>query len=241
MIRFYCPEPYSLTLPESDSGHCVRVLRMVSGDPIEIVDGRGHLYHCTLLDAHPKHATYTIESEEDVPKTWNGSITIAIAPTKSSDRMEWLVEKLTEIGVDRIVPLRCHHSERKGINVERLRKIAVAAMKQSLKARLPEITETTPYPTFLAETPETVQRFIAYCDPSIPRRLLARCIDTQAAETIILIGPEGDFSPEEIRSALDGGWNPVSLGDNRLRTETAALVACDTYHIIQLAQAPAEV
>lgn len=231
MIRFYAPDiETSHTMPESDSGHCVRVLRMKPGDELEVVDGLGHLFKCVLIDAHPKHAAVDIVSSVELPKIWKGSITIAIAPTKNNDRMEWLVEKLTEIGVDRIVPLRCRYSERKDINVERLNKIAVSAMKQSLKAVLPRIDCTTPFDRFLSDTSQG-QRFIAYCDPSIPRLLLTKEYKP-FLDTTILIGPEGDFSPEEIRKALDDGWKPVSLGDNRLRTETAALVACDTCHII---------
>ena len=156
---------------------------------------------------------------------------MAIAPTKHNDRMEWLVEKLVEIGIDRIVPLRCRYSERKDINRDRLEKIAVSAMKQSLKAILPVIDEMTPYDKFIASVDPQDQRFIAYCDPDIPRRLMAKEY-RPGADTVILIGPEGDFSKDEIREALDSGWMPVTLGDNRLRTETAALVACDTCHII---------
>lgn len=231
MIRFYCPGlPENLTLPESDSGHAVRVLRLKEGDALEVVDGRGNLYHCVLADANPRRASVEIVSVETLEKTWRGSITLAIAPTKNNDRMEWLVEKLVEIGIDAIVPLRCQRSERKEINVERLERIAVSAMKQSLKARLPLIAGTTPYSRFISEC-NAAQRFIAYCDDSFERRLLAlEC--RPDSDTAILIGPEGDFSPEEIRMALDAGWRPVSLGDSRLRTETAALVAVDTCHII---------
>lgn len=232
MIRFYAPDiETTLTLPESDSGHCVRVLRMQSGDSLEVVDGEGTLYRCVLADAHPKHASVEIVSRLHLPKVWPGNITIAIAPTKHNDRMEWLVEKLVEIGVDRIVPLRCRYSERKDINRARLEKIAVSAMKQSLKAVLPQIDEMTPYKAFIDSCDNGSDRFIAYCDPDIPRRLLAREL-RPGHDTVILIGPEGDFSKEEIVSAIDTGWAPVTLGDNRLRTETAALVACDTCHIV---------
>ncbi|MDE6300454.1 MAG: 16S rRNA (uracil(1498)-N(3))-methyltransferase [Muribaculaceae bacterium] len=231
MIRFYAPEIETThTLPESDSGHCVRVLRMREGDELEVVDGLGTLYRCVLLDPHPKRASLEILSSTPLPKVWHGNITVAIAPTKNNDRMEWLVEKLTEIGVDRIIPLRCRYSERKDINVDRLEKIAVSAMKQSLKAVLPQIDPMTPFNRFLADN-TSGQRFIAYCDPTIPRLLFAKEY-RPFTDTIILIGPEGDFSGDEIRAALDLGWTPVTLGDNRLRTETAALVACDTCHII---------
>ena len=232
MIRFYAPGlPENTTLPESDSGHCVRVLRMKEGDRVEAVDGRGTLYRCTIAEAHPKRARLEVDEIVELPKTWGGTITLAIAPTKHNDRMEWLVEKLVEIGVDRIVPLRCRHSERKEINIDRLEKIAVSAMKQSLKATLPAIEPMTPYAEFLAAQPDDAARYIAYCDPSIPRKLFAREYQP-GRDTVILIGPEGDFAPEEISQALDGGWLPVSLGDNRLRTETAGLVAVDTCHIV---------
>lgn len=232
MIRFYSPDiADTLTLPESDSGHCVRVLRMRAGQQLEIVDGNGYLYQCILADANAKHARVEIIGVENLPKVWNNSLTLAIAPTKHNDRMEWLVEKLVEIGVDRIVPLRCRHSERKELNVERLEKIAVSAMKQSLKAILPVIDPMMPFAEFIKDSHDCAQRFIAYCDPSIPRRLLAREY-RPGCDAAILIGPEGDFAPDEIRTAIDDGWQPVSLGDNRLRTETAALVAIDTCQIL---------
>lgn len=234
MIRFYAPElEATLTLPESDSAHCSRVLRMSAGDVIEVVDGRGNIFSCQIVEPHHKHTRVEIISQRRSEKVWPGAITIAIAPTKHNDRMEWLVEKLVEIGVDRIVFLRCRHSERKEINLERMEKIAVSAMKQSLKAILPKIEGMVAMSEFINET-TAGERFIAYCDPSIPRRLLAKEF-TPGSEATILIGPEGDFSPEEIRKALDGGWCPVTLGDNRLRTETAALVAADTCHIINQA------
>lgn len=235
MIRFYAPDiAASCELPESDSQHCVRVLRMSEGDELEVVDGRGGLYHCRLSMASNHHAMVEILSREDLPRVWPADITLGIAPTKHNDRMEWLVEKLVEIGIDRIVPLRCERSERKEIKIERLEKIAISAMKQSLKAVLPVIEPMTPLRQFISQVKDS-QRFIAYCDPTIERRLLSRSL-APAADTTLLIGPEGDFSPAEIRLALESGFQPVSLGDNRLRTETAALVAVDTVHIINQLQ-----
>lgn len=231
MIRFYAPDILTTgSLPESDSAHCVRVLRMHSGDAVEVVDGHGNLYHCRLAEASARCATVEITGSEKLPRVWKSSVTIAVAPTKNADRIEWLVEKLVEIGVDRIVPLRCRHSERKNLNVERLRKIAVSAMKQSLKAVLPVVEDMTPFNDYMLSE-SAPGRFIAYCDPTIERRLLAREYQP-GIDTAILIGPEGDFSHKEITGALEAGWRPVTLGDNRLRTETAALVACDTCHII---------
>lgn len=231
MIQFFAPDIEStLTLPQSDSQHCVRVLRMQPGDELDVIDGRGHRFRCVLVDAHSKHASVEILERIDMPLCWPQQITVAVAPTKHMDRMEWMVEKLTEIGVNRIIPLLCQRSERKEIKTERLEKIAVSAIKQSLKSVLPEIMPMTSIRDVIHSFPEA-QRFVAYCDPTIPR--LNLCHEYQAGrDAVIMIGPEGDFSPEEINEALSSGWKPVTLGDNRLRTETAAIVGCDTFHII---------
>lgn len=231
MIQFFAPDiEETQILPESDSQHCVRVLRMKEGDMIEIIDGKGYRYTCRLTDAHAKKAKVEILEKTALPLSWTNNITIAIAPTKHLDRMEWMVEKLTEIGVNQIIPLLCRYSERKEIKVERLEKIAISAMKQSLKATLPTISPITPIKK-LIEQFNVSQKFIAYCDKSIPRKLFSNEYKANT-DTIILIGPEGDFSTEEIKIALENNYTPISLGDNRLRTETAAVVACDTCHII---------
>lgn len=231
MRQFFAPDiETSGILPESDSQHCVRVLRMKTGDTVEVIDGKGFRYTCRLLDAHPKRASVEIIERRHIPLSWSNRLTVAVAPTKHLDRMEWMVEKLTEIGVNRIIPLLCRHSERKEIKVERLEKIAVSAMKQSLKATLPEILPMTPIQKVVTGMKHQ-QKFIAYCDPTIPRKLLSKEYRANQ-DTIILIGPEGDFSIEEIRLSLDNCYIPISLGDNRLRTETAAITACDTCHIV---------
>lgn len=231
MIQFYAPDIDTTNmLPESDSQHCVRVLRMKAGDIIEVIDGKGFRYECKILDAHQKRTQIEIINKTNIPLSWNNNITIAVAPTKHLDRMEWLIEKMTEIGINNFIPLLCRHSERKEIKTERLEKIAISAMKQSLKAYLPKIVSMTPIKEFITKY-NASQKFIAYCDTSIPRLLFSN--EYQAnQDTIILIGPEGDFSKEEINLALENGYKPISLGDNRLRTETAALVACNTCHII---------
>lgn len=232
MIQFYAPDiEATRQLPEDEARHCIKVLRTRQGSLIEVIDGMGHRFVCRLLNEDPRHASVEIESKTDITLAWSTDITVAVAPTKNMDRMEWLTEKLTEIGVNRIVPILCHHSERKEIKVERLQRIAVSAMKQSLKAQLPEILPMTPLKKFIADT-KADQRFIAYCDPSIPRKSLVKEYQPDSKSVIILIGPEGDFAPEEINAVLASGYTPVTLGDNRLRTETAALVACDTFHII---------
>lgn len=231
MIRFYAPDINSdPILPESDSQHCCRVLRMQAGDEIEVVDGKGGLYRCRIAVAHSKRTAVEIIERVDLPPVWPMEITVALAPTKHVDRMEWLVEKLVEIGVNRIVPIRCARSERKEIKTERLEKIAVSAMKQSLKAVLPEIAGMMPLKQFLNEC-RSEQKFVGYCDDAVERRLLSREYKP-GRDVAVLIGPEGDFSPDEINSVMSVGFVPVTLGDNRLRTETAALVACDTFHIL---------
>jgi 16S rRNA (uracil1498-N3)-methyltransferase len=231
MIQFFAPDiETTLTLPEADSGHAVRVLRMQPGDELQVVDGRGHRFLCRLLDNHSKHAAIEIVEREDVEPVWKNHITVMVAPTKNNDRMEWLVEKLVEIGINRIVPVRCARSERKEIKRERLEKIAVSAMKQSLKATLPEITEMMPIAEALRAF-DAPQKYMGYCDDNVERKLFAKQYKPNV-DTIVLIGPEGDFSPAEVKAAMAAGFVPVTMGNNRLRTETAALVACDTCHII---------
>lgn len=231
MIQFFAPDiETTLTLPESDSQHCVRVLRMAEGDRIETIDGRGHRFLCRIVEAHPKRARVEILQRIDAPLSWTQNITVAVAPTKHMDRMEWMVEKLTEIGVNRIVPVLCARSERRELKVERLAKIAVSAMKQSLKSVLPEILPLTPVAKVIESFPDA-QRFVGYCSESTPRVLLSKAY-TPNSDVAVLIGPEGDFSPDEIAMAFRMGWTPVTMGDNRLRTETAAIVAADTFHII---------
>lgn len=231
MIQFFAPDiAINPILPESESAHCVKVLRTPAGSEIEVVDGRGNTYTCRLVEAHAKHAMVEIISRKESPLPWPYSLTIAVAPTKHMDRMEWLVEKLTETGINRLIPALTDRSERREIKHERLEKTAVSAMKQSLKASMPQIEPMTPLRRIIENATEP-NRFICYCDDSVNRHVMAREI-TPGADTIILIGPEGDFSPSEVELALKCGFRPVSLGRNRLRTETAALFAASTVHIV---------
>lgn len=236
MIQFFCPDiETTLTLPESDSGHCVRVLRMGVGNEIQVVDGRGHRFACRLTEAHHKHARVEIVSREDLPPVWTDRLTVLVAPTKQMERMEWMLEKLVEIGINRFIPVLCTRSERKEIKTERLIKIAVSAMKQSLKATLPDIDAMTPLDRAVSQLGDC-QKFVGYCDDIVERKLLARTL-LPGRDTAILIGPEGDFTPQEISLVTGACFIPVTMGDNRLRTETAALVGADTFHIInQLAK-----
>jgi len=230
MIIFYCENIQSCPeLSEEDSGHAVRVLRHVEGDQITVVDGEGSFYRCAITAAHPKHCGLQILSVEE-EKHWPYRVELAVAPTKNLDRMEWWLEKATEMGLDRFIPLKCRFSERKELKIERMRKIAVSAMKQSLKATLPTIEEMTDIKSFLKE-PFEGQKFIAHCMDDQPRKLLSH--EVKPGEAVrVLIGPEGDFSPEEVQLALANGYVPVSLGDQRLRTETAALASVHTIHVI---------
>lgn len=231
MIQFYAPDIESNpVLPEGESLHCVKVLRMQPGEQVEVIDGKGHAFTCTLMDAHHKHALLQIIEKRNRPLSWNYDLTLVIAPTKHLDRMEWLTEKLTEIGVNRLIPALCDRSERRELKTERLSKIAISAMKQSLKAVLPQVDPMTPLKSIIEECTAR-QRFICYCDKNIERRVLAREIQP-GADVCILIGPEGDFSPAEVELALSRGFIPVTLGDNRLRTETAALFSASTVHVV---------
>ena len=234
MHRFYCPEiADTLTLGEEDSKHCVKVLRMAQGDTIEVVDGNGMLYHCRITMAHPKRCAIEVLDSQHRPPHWGHQIVLGIAPTKHLDRIEWLVEKCVEMGVDRIIPLRCHNSERTVLKTDRLKKIMVSAMKQSLKATLPQLDELVPIEHVLAE-PFAGTRCIAYCDEQLPReeRLTLTGVYQPGQDVMVLIGPEGDFSPEEVQAARDAGFMPVTLGESRLRTETAGMMAVAAIHTL---------
>lgn len=229
MIQFYAPDvELSGILPEQESIHCCRVLRMKEGDVICVTDGRGHRYECRILEAHPKHTQVEIIGVADVKPWWGFRLELCVAPSKSADRMEWLVEKAVEIGVDRIVIMKCARSERKFLRRERLEKIAVSAMNQSLKANLTEITDPVDFKKIIKEGFKGFKCF-GYCDESLPRASFA---DVYTGGNVrIMIGPEGDFSPEEVWAALDSGYQAVTFGGSRLRLETAALYAAVAAHV----------
>lgn len=234
MIRFYAPDIVETgVLPESDSQHAVRVLRMREGDELLAVDGRGSVMRCRILEAHQKRTAVEILETTSETLPWSHDITLAIAPTKHLDRMEWLVEKLTEIGINTIIPMLCERSERKEIKIERLEKIAVSAMKQSLKATLPHIKQMTRFREVITGN-SNAQKFIGYCDETVPRREFASAYQARKS-TLILIGPEGDFSPSEVNFSIEHGVIPVTFGENRLRTETAALYGVSACHILDSA------
>lgn len=232
MYLFYCPDiEKQQTLSEEESGHCVRVLRYSVGDEILITDGKGTTYTAKITNPHPKHCDFEIVSREKQERHHNFHLHIAIAPTKNIERMEWAIEKCVEIGVDEITPLLCRFSERKQLRTDRLEKIILSAAKQSLTPFLPVLHELTPYEEFIKEQEDKVQstkgqNFIAHCYKDEKRFLKDEI--AQGRDVLVLIGPEGDFSEQEVADALALGFIPVSLGNSRLRTETAAVVACHT-------------
>ena len=242
MQLFYSPDitPSALcTLDPEESRHAVRVLRMRQGDPIDVTDGRGALHHCTILEASEKGCVVQPLTSDLRPPT--SDLHLAVAPTKNPSRMEWLVEKAVEMGVGDITLLRCDRSERSFLKTERLQKLAVSAMKQSLRTLLPAIGEAVVLRDWLHsefriqnskfKIQNSELKFIAHCEAGQPRTPLADLLEPGRPATI-LIGPEGDFSAEEIALALELGFRPVSLGPSRLRTETAALYAVAAFNLI---------
>ncbi len=237
MQLFYCKDitPNAFcTLDAEESRHAVRVLRLREGDELNVTDGRGNLYRCRIVTADDRACV--IEAAEQEFSTLHSpfSIHLAVAPTKNPSRMEWLVEKAVEIGVGEITLLNCDHSERTFLKTDRLEKLAVSAMKQSLHTLLPEIHPAVSLRDWLNSQFSIVNsqlKFIAHCEADKPRTPLATALKP-GCDAVVLIGPEGDFSPEEIALALDCGFQPVSLGPSRLRTETAALYAVTAFNLI---------
>jgi 16S rRNA (uracil1498-N3)-methyltransferase len=214
------------TSPE-ESKHISRVLRMVPGDEAVFTDGQGKKVTAELLDNHPRQCRFTVIDQNILPKPRNFHLHIAVAPTKNISRLEWFLEKATEIGIDEITPLQCDHSERIRIKSERFDKIVVSALKQSRQVWMPKINELTGLSELLrAGISKDTQKLIAYV--SHDHDHLLKEVYTAGNDALILIGPEGDFSESEIKTAIQQGFRPISLGQNRLRTETAALVACHT-------------
>jgi 16S rRNA (uracil1498-N3)-methyltransferase len=231
MHIFYTPEitGKTYTLDETESKHCVRVLRLEKGDEITLVDGRGGFFIAEIEDPNPKRCLVKVINSNLNFGLRKFDIHIAIAPTKNIERLEWFLEKATEIGINRVTPLLCRHSERKEIKTDRLEKVMVSAMKQSLKAYLPQLDQLTRFSDFIRQ-PFAGQKFIAHCEEQ-HRELLKNAIKP-TSNYLILIGPEGDFTTEEIDAAIESGFQPVSLGDSRLRTETAGVVACHTFNLL---------
>ena len=230
MTLFYVPNlATEHVLPEEESLHAVKVLRLKVGDELVVVVGVGGYHIAKITLPHPKRCAFElIESQFEFGKR-DYKLHIAIAPTKNMDRLEWFVEKATEIGIDEITPIICRFSERKMVKAERLEKIIVSAAKQSVKAYFPKLN---PQCTFdeLIKNHQATQKFIAHCYDSEKIQLKTEIIPTK--DVLVLIGPEGDFSKEEVDKAIKNGYIPVSLGESRLRTETAGVVACHTVSLM---------
>jgi len=232
MQIFYAPDISSktYTLNEEESKHCIRVLRLNTGDEITLVDGKGGLFKTRIVNPEVKRCQVEVfESFSEFEKR-DYYLHIAIAPTKNIERFEWFLEKATEIGIDEITPLLCEHSERKVINNERLEKVIISAVKQSIKAYVPKLNALTPFKQFIqSQNPENL--YIAHCQRKGLNHLKNELHLNR--NVTVLIGPEGDFSPDEVSKAIQLAIKEVSLGNSRLRTETAGIVACQIVNLIK--------
>ena len=225
MHLFYTPDiAHSHELPADEAAHALRVLRLQPGDEVRLTDGQGGFYHARISECNRKRCMVEVIEREEQAPLWTGHLHLALAPTKNMDRMEWLAEKATEIGFDELTFLNCQWSERRIVKGERIEKILISAMKQSLKARLPKLNDITDFAQFVK------QPVSGHCHEGEKTPL--RQALQPAQDALVLIGPEGDFSPDEVALAVAEGFTPVTLGNTRLRTETAALVAV---HLMNLA------
>jgi len=232
MQLFFAPD---ITLPlytlaVQESRHAAQVLRLGAGDELWLTDGGGNLYRAVVRDADTRRCTVEVLSTEAEHGRLPYALTLAVAPTKNPDRYEWMLEKATEIGVGAIVPLDCRHSERHTINMQRSGKVLVEAMKQSLKCYLPRLEPVTPFSKTVAAPFDGV-KLIAHCYGDQPREAIS-ALARPGDNVLLLIGPEGDFSPEEVAAALEHGFRAITLGPARLRTETAAIMAAAELSII---------
>jgi 16S rRNA (uracil1498-N3)-methyltransferase len=227
---FYIPNisGTEVILNETESKHAIRVLRLAEGSQVQLIDGKGGFYKAVISDAHHKRCKLLITNSISEFEKRKFKLHLAIAPTKNIDRFEWFLEKCTEIGIDEITPLLSEHSERKVVKPERLEKILVAAMKQSLKAYLPKLNPINSFNDLISGS-EYQNKYIAHCNDG--NKIHLKNIIKKGEDALILIGPEGDFSKEEVALAVQNGFKEISLGNARLRTETAGVVAC---HIANL-------
>jgi 16S rRNA (uracil1498-N3)-methyltransferase len=211
-------------LTPEESLHCIKVLRMRKGEPVCVIDGKGTIADCEIVDENPKKCKLKVIDIQIQGKRKEIELTIAIAPTKSNERFEMFLEKSCEIGVDNIIPLLCEHSERKVINRERFLKLSVSAIKQSKSGFLPHLSEMIKFQDLIKKDFEG-EKYIAHCFASEQKKHIKECY-LKGKNILILIGPEGDFSEEEVKIAVSNGFKEVSLSGSRLRTETAGIVAC---------------
>lgn len=233
--RYFFDRDITGELPEEEARHAVCVLRLQAGDEIFLMDGQGSYYRAEISTTTGHRCFYNVVEKLPQERDWKGRIHLAIAPTKLIDRIEWLAEKATEIGLDELTFLNCQFSERSVVKTERIRKIVVSAMKQSHKSWCPVVNEMTDFRKFITQPREGL-KFICHCydendvEGGGEKPYLLDVLDGQQNATV-LVGPEGDFSVQEVRLALENGYRSVSLGRSRLRTETAGLVAVDMMQI----------
>lgn len=241
---FYVPDAKNVNeLPESEAQHATRVLRLTEGDEIFLMDGEGLFYEAQISMASKKHCFYNISKALPQQKSWHGNILLAIAPTKMMERIEWMVEKATEIGFDGITFLDCKFSERHTIRTDRIEKIVVSAMKQSRKPFKPTVNPMVPFKEFIDnlekasdDSGRTVHKYIAHCYDNIPSSYLVDDLKSIPVDddVVVLVGPEGDFSIDEADYAIKHGFEPISLGPSRLRTETAGLMAVTMGQLVKV-------
>ncbi|MBN2485596.1 MAG: 16S rRNA (uracil(1498)-N(3))-methyltransferase [Bacteroidales bacterium] len=232
MQLFYTPDINSdeYTLDEQESKHCIKVLRKRSGDTLHLIDGKGGLFTAEIVQPNHKACSIKIIDVQRGFEKRNFNLHIAIAPTKNIERFEWFLEKAVEIGIDEITPLVSEKSERKQVNPERLERIIVSAMKQSVKAYKPVLNMAVSYTAFFRQTFPGSLKYIAHCNES--HKDLLKNVYQAGKDAVVLIGPEGDFSEGEVKLAAENGFIAVSLGNSRLRTETAGVVACHTLNLM---------
>lgn len=224
---FYVPDASTAKeLPVEEAQHATRVLRLDEGDEMFLMDGKGSFYHAKITLANKKHCFFDIKEKEQEDKSWQGRIHLAIAPTKMMERMEWMVEKITEIGFDEITFLDCKFSERTTIRIDRIEKIVISAMKQSRKPFKPQVNGMMSFKDFVVND-KSKHKYIAHCYLEYPREYLFDKLKSipQNEDVTVLIGPEGDFSTDEVELAQKYGYESITLGLSRLRTETAGLMA----------------
>lgn len=231
MDLYYAPEFVNgnYFLPHDEARHLIKVMRQGIGSQIQVTDGKGTIYNARVLNDNIKKCLVEIIEQQTNYEKRNFYLHLAVAPTKNTDRFEWFVEKAIEIGVDEITPIICDRSERKHINIDRLNRIAVSAIKQSVKAYFPIINEAVKFSNFIKYNINS-QKCIAYCNHS-NRMALNNCYKA-GSNVLVLIGPEGDFTPSEITEAFDNNYIPITLGKSRLRTETAAIAACNIINFL---------
>lgn len=215
------PTDTSFTFDKDESRHLIKVLRRKEADVVYITDGKGNFFTTSITLANEKKCTVQIDKVEEKPKSRPYHLHIAIAPTKLNDRYEWFLEKAVEIGIDEITPIICKNSERKVLKVDRMKKIIHSAVKQSLQFHVPILNEPISFDAFL-EQQNASQKFIAHCEDENNKQFLQKIVNPNE-DVLVLVGPEGDFTPNEINNALEHNFTPITLGQNRLRTETAGV------------------